>query len=437
MNVYFYIFKVKPSLTNTNLIFAGEQEAYCWIKEENKVTAKKRLKFLIQKYHFEITDVIKNRLKAERESFEFNSHFTACFDIAQGVAREAVQFIQIDDDCVNGETIELSTPTVIDKMHYFNKAKKGKNLKLCMHFNAGDDCTHIIKAHSIQRQQMLEAIKEDSQVYRFKGTKFEKEGTETVASVFKGFCQKHDSSLFELIDRNVLFPDIKQCFLYSYRSLCRELFVQNQGIKKLTAVQPHIAEGSVENKFNQEVINNTEYAYQKLSRYKRTMDESLKNDDFNNYKAFVFKFNSPPSIAVSSVINPKFDFNGNHIQQLSLKSKAEPSHLLFSTAPMNSGWGLIFLWHKNDNDHCVQFIKSLINQPTAIYADCIFRFIISTCDNYAISPKWYDSQTKNNKEKILNKAVEITHPLFNENKNYLINDLSGIVDWNFEQIFEL
>jgi hypothetical protein len=65
-------------------------------------------------------------------------------------------------------------------------------------------------------------------------------------STFFGFCQKHDNELFKPIDNDVLIPTDQQILLYSYRSLCRELFVSENALE--------LVQNQLENGVNQDAI---------------------------------------------------------------------------------------------------------------------------------------------------------------------------------------
>lgn len=93
-------------------------------------------------------------------------------------------------------------------------------------------CTHdAIRAHSVQRVGALELIAVDGHVYKIgntmseggAGVRFEKTGIRQ-ASTFYGFCNRHDTKIFEAIDTRPLSAhDNEQLFLLAYRAVTKEL----------------------------------------------------------------------------------------------------------------------------------------------------------------------------------------------------------------------
>jgi hypothetical protein len=98
----------------------------------------------------------------------------------------------------------------------------------CVHPHAGEDCSgRIIKAHSVQRSGGLSRIALRGEVYYFRdtmgyvmnpGTQLEPQlvGCKE-ASVFPGFCGRHDASVFKPIDDEVFAGRPEQIFLLAYR----------------------------------------------------------------------------------------------------------------------------------------------------------------------------------------------------------------------------
>ena len=124
----------------------------------------------------------------------------------------------------------------------------------CLHYENGIRCNEIIKAHSIQRNRLLSAIADNGHVYKISANiasmkknkgrlTYEKCGINKV-STFLGFCKRHDNELFEPIDNFPLIPTDQQVLLYSYRSLCRELFVKENALE---LINKHL-ENSVDKK---------------------------------------------------------------------------------------------------------------------------------------------------------------------------------------------
>ena len=102
---------------------------------------------------------------------------------------------------------------------------------------ADDPCSLIIaKAHSIQKKGGLAAIAEAGHVLTVKPemkNMVENQGNISPrkigvnkASVFPGFCGKHDYSIFKGIEGDSLQLTKDSAFLFSYRAIAYERFAQ-------------------------------------------------------------------------------------------------------------------------------------------------------------------------------------------------------------------
>ena len=118
--------------------------------------------------------------------------------------------------------------------------KKIKQKKRCLHYDSGDSCNYIIRAHSIQNSNQLSEIAEDGHVYMLDGkytslsknsgkVSFTTRGVQQ-ASTFLGFCGYHDNETFKPIDDGVLEPTAEQIALYLYRGVCKEAYEKENAL---------------------------------------------------------------------------------------------------------------------------------------------------------------------------------------------------------------
>jgi hypothetical protein len=66
--------------------------------------------------------------------------------------------------------------------------------------------------------------------------------------------------------------------------------------------------------------------------------------------------------------------------------------------------------------------------------DLLLRFVISNCENFAISPRWWESLPENEKEIIRNHAALGASPFSVIKPTYLLEGLEGVSKWEFETV---
>lgn len=437
MEIYYVKCKVSQSLHNDHQISVEGAIAACWIKTNSLESARLKAEFFIEKdgwiiNKFEVTYPVTREMFLGKDGL---AHFD------QAIKNDySILYIAWDSKVTEETTFELRVKNKIDKTKLYKQRKKILKKECCLHFNNGDDCDHIIKAHSIQKNQSLTSIAIDGHVYQLHckpllNIFYSLEGINKV-STFKGFCKKHDDILFKPIDTSPLIPNSEQIFLYAYRSICKELFEKSKVLELYISQLDSFTEECSESKKVQVLIEGTILGLNQLNIIKNAYDHTIRNKTFSDIKSIVFESQKEPIIAFSGLIYPQYDFQGNTLQDLS-NINNNLSLLTFCSAPMKNGWGLILAWHQENSEACDRFIASLSQhvEEEGVLGDALFRFVISSCENHAFSPLWWDSLANSYKERILDRIKEMYDPMSIIQPTYLKFGLEEICKWDFQNFY--
>lgn len=330
---------------------------------------------------------------------------------------------------------------------YLKDIKKQNRAGRCLHFESGDDCNTIANAHTIQQGNQLGLIQEDGHVIRISAdySDLRKSGGRLVAkrvgvnkvSAFRGFCQRHDNELFELIDNHPFFPCKEQAFLYSYRALCREYFAKENAVEilKKQAIRTDLSE--YQRRYLEANLLGSRAGFKRIAYHKDRFDASLKSSCWQDIRYVSFNVSGQPTVLVSGSIFPDFDFLGYELQDLG-DFDANLSMTAFFTAPTNSGWSFVFAWHKSSDAVCMRLKGSL---ATCVYnkdslSDILFRCIFSWCENHAMNPTWWNSLAEREQDAVCERALYMTHPEMPIRNDYLRVGLEGICNWKVESVQE-
>jgi hypothetical protein len=175
--------------------------------------------------------------------------------------------------------------------------------KFCWHPEAGSTtCSidaggniHVSAAHSIQNNGVLSKLVEDGHVMSYvfdNGEIIGKEFGKNRASIFWGFCNKHDA-IFNSIETQPYTNTPEQNFLFAYRG-----FVVSSH-KKIEVAS---------------WINFGEQSDNDIKENKRIFDEAILKNNYAIIHTEVFELPSFYPIAVSSAFYLDFDFEGNPIK---------------------------------------------------------------------------------------------------------------------------
>lgn len=446
MKIFYLKFKVKPTLENLNFNIIEGAYVLCWIKEWNSKNAFAIAEYIVSKDEWIISDVEKYPLEVNESDFSDKGPGLENFLKAKSEGRSIVFLGKARDGKTTLEPFQVNKLSNFPPISEFlDSLKKLSQKGRCLHYEKGDRCNNIIKAHSIQKSQSLSSIAQDAHVYVLSnnyGDFNKNNGLPTYTkksinkvSTFMGFCQIHDNELFELIDNNFLIPTDQQVLLYAYRSLCREVFVSENA---LTLVNEQL-EKKITNFANKKLLSffkkGKDFGFNNLIRHKMLYDESLGNKSFSDIKYVILNINQKPIIAFSGVFYPDYDFLGNQLQNLG-NHKIDLELMTFCSAPTEKGWAFIFAWHETSSKICKHFMRSLATityKTNYDYSDHLFRLAIMT-ENHAISPKWWDGLEENVKQKITERASILASPFSAPDQFYLNEGLEGAVNWKVDSV---
>lgn len=329
---------------------------------------------------------------------------------------------------------------------YLEEIKRQSARGRCLHYEKGIRCDEYISAHSIQRSGQLKAIAEGGKVYRLSadysilkrtgGRPGPKKLGTSQASTFQGFCKHHDAELFKPIDEHSLVPDSQQISLYAYRCVCRELFVKENAVVLMSKFADHPEISKQESFRIKAMLRGHSIGLHGINFHKTIFDQTLKNQDYDDFEYIVFTSRSPCNLQMSGLLYPDYDFLGYKLQDLGQSN--DPLQLItFFTAPTKDGWAYAFAWHKSSNAICSAFVHSLGNVAAhgKSIEDALLRFSISCCENHAIRISWWDGLIDRAKNSMIERMSYMADPNSPVHPAYLSYGCESIADWSFEYVY--
>jgi hypothetical protein len=414
LKTFFLVFEISPTTQNMHYGLIESGFALCMLVEESPQDAYRKAIFLVKKTDWEINKLEQKPVEITEDQCKSRIDNLQQYHKAQ-TDRVAIEYIlgaRIEARLKEPVPLRHNSSNQFDLNNWLKKGKKLSDKGRCLHFDQGKYCNEIISSHSIQKNQSLSAIADNGHVYEISRDignlkknngriSYKKSGINKV-STFLGFCKKHDNELFEPIDNSVLRPTDQQVFLYAYRSLCRELFVKQNAFDLIESQLKNIKINQAVRDFLESSKRGEEFGLNNLKAHKFSYDKSLSDQSYSDIKYTLFISKQKPSVVFSGLFYPDYDFMGRQLQNLADQS-ISLSLITICFAPMNnSEWGFIFAWHKSSSVICDSFMESL---ATMIFedkkiGDLLFRLIMLSCENIAISPKWWETLSSSAKEQI-------------------------------------
>lgn len=268
----------------------------------------------------------------------------------------------------------------------------------------------IIKAHTVSRSANLAKIVKDGHVLRYfvntpdmnkNGGKLSlrKIGTRD-ASVFHGFCSRHDRELFSCIENQAFTGRPDQCLAVAYRTLSRELYGKDAGAhlretlrdfdKGLEPLQQFIFQKKLD-----DINTGNEASRRELKATYDALTAALMDVRLNSLSSVVFEFAAPLPFMFAGAWSPFTDFHGEVVQNGYVDELLE--QIFFSSFAGNSSAMICVSWRNIDNAPGHNIAKQLIALPDEQRASGCLQFVMKHVENVFFNPDWY--QALNDKEK--------------------------------------
>ncbi len=446
MTMFFAQFQVVPTEHNPQHALLQGAFAYCLVVEECEAAAYNRVRFYIAKDEWEITETKNFPLKVTQTDFEDRNIGLDQYQKAQQSGISIVYAGWARDGKTTAGPMPLEQARKFDLNAYAGKQKRLAQQGRCLHFESDNRCGAFINAHSIQKNGQLSTIANDGHVYTISrniGTlkrndgriALEKHGIGKV-STFLGFCERHDNQLFSAIDAWPLHPTGEQVFLYTYRSVCRELFVKENALELFDSQLAALPATSSAREFFEDLKKGTSFGLKNLRRHKEALDDSLQAKRYADIEYVLFTSRQTPILAFSGLLFPEFDFLGRHVQNRA-DHRIRLDLLTICSAPVVDGWGFLFSWHKTSSPASTEFMRSLatvIHQKSSSGSDAMFRLVVSNCENLAVSPAWWEGLPPEQQAAVTTRLSHGANIFSPTDPAYLTRGLEGICRWEFETV---
>ncbi|WP_105244171.1 YecA family protein [Psychrobacter sp. Marseille-P5312] len=306
----------------------------------------------------------------------------------------------------------------------------------------------IINAHTVSKSSSLKEIADESghvlglkinlaNIIKNKGKLVPEKIGINQASTFKGFCSQHDKSLFSCIEDREFVGDDEQCLALMYRSVAKELYAKEGGLNNSEFAKngdkgKHLSDQLSIQNFIADQQKGINAALSELSELKSELDDQLLGKSVGNLSHLIIDSTSPMPVAVSSVVAPMNDFDGNLIQDLGdLNIVAD--HLVFNSFSSDGKGYVVFSWSK-DSAKVLSFISSLLALEDNKIFSALIRFFFGVAENTFISPVWWNSLSDKQKDKINSLIMSGINPFEPNDNNLLVDDGINFSGWEIGNI---
>lgn len=269
-----------------------------------------------------------------------------------------------------------------------------------------------IASHSVQRGVALATIADSSQhVIAFPARLTLDEPKATAkklginkASTFVALCGDHDTSIFRPIDTGALsHPTEEQLFLFSYRSMLKELHVVERKYELHKRQARYIASDKGTSKEAQTVAIMTAYTsylhYHKMEGIKHVYDRALLTKRYTAPFRYFYRRLTTSAFAVGGFFAPAQDFGGSPIPQLG--PDYPPPFMTLEVAPDSTGSLVsigVPLGFETQLKPLVDRLESTTSED--LFLDLVWLLALRCCENIFIAPRAWSVLSIRKKQRI-------------------------------------
>ena len=304
-------------------------------------------------------------------------------------------------------------------------AKRMRELRRRPTCLAQGECRGVIgMSHTVSESMSLSYLAEDQHVLVRTVNLFSKTEANVLpltklsiheALAFPGFCNYHDTVLFNSLDNSQFLATPEQLFMQAYRCACREYYFKAAQVDNFpNASHPAELQGQA---------NPEEYGLHpdmeiiRLAMNRGLLDVAAHKEKFENLlvdgayrrlQSYIIHTNSAPIIACAGSFAPDFNSNGDPLQNFTDFDKDLES-IFVSIIPNRSGAFVVLSFFDDATVSPTKFIKDLIANGNLTHR--IVWMCMTRIENLAIRPSWWNGLSEKTRAK-LNEAINYNADLF-------------------------
>jgi hypothetical protein len=271
----------------------------------------------------------------------------------------------------------------------------------------------VIKAHSVSRGPNLAKIAKDGHVLQYAASiqDMNKNGGELSlkkvgirdASVFHGFCSKHDRELFSCIENEVFTGRPDQCLAVAYRTISRELYGKDAGShlretlrgadKGLGPFEQVMLQNMLD-----EIDTGNEASRRELKATHDVLTNAVADERTEALSSVVFEFASSLPFMFAGAWSPFTDLYGGKLQNGHVDELLE--QVFVSSFACETRAMICVSWLNRTDAPGKVIAEQLWALPDEERASACLQLVIKHVENIFFNPDWFKSLNEKQTERL-------------------------------------
>lgn len=304
--------------------------------------------------------------------------------------------------------------------------RKAFSQKKCCARDVGlGDCDGgVIKAHTVSRGPNLAKIAKNGHVLQYGASipDMKKNGGKLSvkrigikdASVFHGFCSKHDREIFSCIENEAFAGRPDQCLAVAYRTMSRELYGKDAGAhlretlrgadKGLQPFEQFMFQTMLD-----DIDTGNEAARRELKATHDALTAALVGARTDTLSSVIFEFAAPLPFMFAGAWSPFTDLHGSEIQKGFADELLE--QVFVSSFAGKTSAMICVSWRNIDGAPGKVIADQLEELPDESRASACLQFVMKHVENVFFNPDWFGALDEKQKERLDQLAADGIDPM--------------------------
>jgi len=212
------------------------------------------------------------------------------------------------------------------------------------------------------------------------------------ASIFYGFCSKHDRELFSCIENEPFTGRPDQCLAIAYRTMSRELYGKDASAhlrdtlrsadKGWPIIDQYFFQFALE-----QIEQGNEFARRETRHTQIKLGTLISEDNFDGLKSIVFEFSEIIPFMFAGAWSPFTDLYGVELQKGYTDEILE--QVIVSSSATTTGTMVCVSWLTSVNAPGKAIAEQINNLPVGQQSSAIIQMMTKHIENIFFDPEWH------------------------------------------------
>ncbi|MBL7909911.1 MAG: hypothetical protein JNJ41_02505 [Bacteroidia bacterium] len=296
------------------------------------------------------------------------------------------------------------------------KRNAEKSINTCFHPGCQNKS---INSHILQKNGILSSIAPDKHLWQIEESdfdeglfKFQQRGLNAIFC-FNGFCNEHDTKLFQKIEGGTIdFDDYESCLLFTLRTLYNEIYRKEVNILHYQCLMERIPKFKDSERCKAHMEGD-----RKGIEDMRSTEKEIWDDLTNKTESFVFSHRelNRVELCISSFYTYDTSF-----EMEKFKDHEKPSDIFINLFPYKGKSVLLMGYHKPDEKKVKGYFNAFFKESERRILRPITNLILFQCETWVCSDNFHKVKVKGF-EPLFYDAIKFSTRNYNERKVFDIN----------------